>query len=107
MWRNLNTGRGMEDFLKNMMEGIEDILKKCASENFSANDLKKPFDKVYDEVRQNPEGIISFEEYKIKKREALKKLKHIYVNGEKSIYTEVIKEFLKQHPELGKDYKEK
>lgn len=96
----------MEDFLKNMMDGIEKNMKQCLNGK-SLDDLKKPFGKVYDEVRENPDGIMSFEEYKVKKKEALKKLKNIYVNGEKSIYSEVIKEFLKQHPELGKDYKEK
>lgn len=95
----------MEDFLKNMLNGLEQNMKPCTKS--SVDDLKKPFDKVYNEVRENPEGIISFEEYKEKKKQALKKLKHIYVNGEKSIYTQVIKEFLKQHPELGQDNKEK
>lgn len=63
----------MEDFLKNMLNGIENNMKQCLSS--SVDDLKKPFDQVYDEVRKNQEGIISFEEYRMKKKRGFKKIK--------------------------------
>lgn len=52
--------------------------------------IVKPFDQIYEEVREKP----------AKKSTHERKANKIYAEGEESIYSEVVKQFLQEHPEL-------
>lgn len=78
----------MNKFIQKMQMEIENKMLACVK----GESIVKPFSQVYSEVRQRikkENSIVNQEERSI-----------IYTDGEASIYTAVIQEFLREHPEL-------
>lgn len=85
----------MEKFLEKFQIEIEKKMLAC----IKGDNIMKPFSQIYSEVRE-----------KVKNKD-INPVVHnpktfIYSEGEASIYTGVVREFLKEHPELKEKKKE-
>lgn len=80
----------MEKFLKRFQKEINTKMVKC----INGESIVKPFSGTYTEVRKNEEK---------KEQEVFPKKEEIgiYKDNQDSIYKGVIKDFLKEHPELS------
>lgn len=80
----------MEKFLEKIQAEIEKKMLSCVR----GESIVKPFTQVYEEVREKQKRSSNKQEGK-----QLRTTK-IYTEGEASIYTKVVQEYLAQHPEL-------
>lgn len=81
----------MSNFIEKIQLQIEKKMISCVN----GESIVRPFTNIYTEVRKNV----------LKKEEILNSSNNLsnnslYSQGEASIYSEVVKEFLKEHPEL-------
>lgn len=84
----------MDKFIQKMQIEIENKMLAV----IKGESIVKPFAQVYNEVRQR----IDQDFPRVEKEER----SIIYSDGEASIYTAVVQEFLKDHPELAETKKE-
>lgn len=90
----------MEKFLEKIQSEIESKMLAC----IKGESIIKPFSKIYNEVR---EKILQEKEDTIINLNNMNNPHMIYSKGEASIYDAVVKQFLKEHPELKKENEEK
>jgi hypothetical protein len=77
----------MEKFLQKFEDDIQQKMLSCAN----GESIVKPFNKIYEEVRdKNSRGRLP----------QFKKKNKIYSEKEESIYKKVIEEFLTEHPAI-------
>ena len=81
----------MDNFIEKIQLQIEKKMISCVN----GESIVRPFTNIYTEVRKNV----------LKKEEVLNSSNDLsnnslYSKGEASIYSKVVKEFLKEHPEL-------
>lgn len=85
----------MEKFLKKIESDLDNKIFTC----INGETIVKPFNKVYEQVRQKNKD--STQKEKIVNKKTL-----IYSEGEESIYKYVIEKFLKENPEFLNDENE-
>lgn len=83
----------MEKFLKKMKDDIDNKIVSC----INGKTIVKPFNKVYDEVRQRVKKNKSYSDSSIV---GFNKKTLVYSEAEESIYKSVIEKFLRDNPEL-------
>lgn len=76
----------MEKFLKKFQSELENKMLACAR----GESIVKPFDQIFEEVREKP----------IKKSNKNKSKTKIYTKGESSIYAKAVQKFLEEHPDF-------